>query len=50
MNLYSTINENMTNIEEVYKKIEDFATEKYEKYPEKKEKFNVMSMLADFTY
>ena len=45
MNLYSTINENMTNIEEVYKKIEDFATEKYEKCPEKKEKFEDFYLL-----
>ena len=40
MSLYSSIDSNQNNVDEIYKKIEDFATSKYEKYPEKKEKFN----------
>ena len=40
MSLYSSINANKDNVDEIYKKIEDFASSKYEKHPERKEKFN----------
>ena len=45
MSLYSSIDTNLANVDEIYKKIEDFATQRYEKFPEIKEKFDVFYLL-----